>query len=115
MRRRNHARDSRRVSTPLLEALQEIAWVKSSRFSWNESHFPEVFVRFRRLSFVDNNLRWQERPEVSLRKGHTYRIVVSDLEKHRPIWFGGQDRSEASMDQFYESLGKRQRIAFAWP
>ena len=26
--------------------------------------------------------------EISIRKGHTYRIVVSDLEKTRPIWFG---------------------------
>ena len=43
--------------------------------------------------------------EVSIRKGHTYRIVVSDLERHRPIWFGGQDRSEASMDLFYQWLG----------
>lgn len=40
--------------------------------------------------------------EVSLRKGHTYRIVVSDLERGRPIWFGGEDRSEASLDKFYE-------------
>ncbi|MGH7593833.1 MAG: helix-turn-helix domain-containing protein [Gemmatimonadales bacterium] len=38
--------------------------------------------------------------EISIRKGHTYRIVVSDLERRRPIWFGGEDRSEASMDQF---------------
>ena len=45
--------------------------------------------------------------EVSMRKGHTYRIVVSDLERHRPIWFGGTDRSEASMDTFYEFLGKK--------
>ena len=45
--------------------------------------------------------------EVSIRKGHTYRIVVSDLERKRPIWFGGQDRSEASMTQFYTSLGGR--------
>jgi transposase len=44
--------------------------------------------------------------EISVRKGHDYRIVVSDLEKHRPIWFGGTDRSEASMDEFYEFLGK---------
>ena len=29
--------------------------------------------------------------EISIRKGHTYRIVVSDLVRHRPIWFGGQD------------------------
>lgn len=43
--------------------------------------------------------------EISIRKGHTYRIVVSDLERHRPIWFGGQDRSEESMDEFYKWLG----------
>ena len=43
--------------------------------------------------------------EISIRKGHTYRIVVSDLEKKRPIWFGGNDRSEKSMDLFYNELG----------
>ena len=42
--------------------------------------------------------------ELSLRKGHTYRIVVSDLERHRPIWFGGVDRSEESMSMFYTWL-----------
>ena len=26
---------------------------------------------------------------MSIQKGHTYRIVVSDLVRHRPIWFGG--------------------------
>lgn len=53
--------------------------------------------------------------EVSIRKGHTYRIVVSDLERHRPIWFGGKDRSEESMDKFYEWLGpkKSARIRLA--
>jgi transposase len=44
--------------------------------------------------------------EISVRKGHDYRIVVSDLQKHRAIWFGGVDRSEASMDEFYGFLGK---------
>jgi len=44
--------------------------------------------------------------EISIRKGHTYRIVVSDLEKTRPIWFGGQDRSEESLKQFFDELGK---------
>jgi transposase len=43
--------------------------------------------------------------EVSIRKGHVYRIVVSDLEKKRPIWFGGLDRSEESMNGFYGGLG----------
>ena len=45
--------------------------------------------------------------EISIRKGHTYRIVVSDLIRHRPIWFGGEDRSEASMAQFYDWLGEK--------
>ena len=45
--------------------------------------------------------------EISIRKGHTYRIVVSDLIRRRPIWFGGEDRSEASMAMFYKELGKK--------
>ena len=53
--------------------------------------------------------------EISIRKGHTYRIVVSDpvsstgqaLIRRRPIWFGGEDRSEASMAMFFDALGKR--------
>jgi len=43
--------------------------------------------------------------EISIRKGHNYRIVVSDLVRKRPIWFGGDGRSEASMAQFYAWLG----------
>ena len=53
--------------------------------------------------------------ELSIRKGHTYRIVVSDLERRKPIWFGGADRSEESMDGFYKLLGpnKSKRIRLA--
>lgn len=43
--------------------------------------------------------------EISVRKGHEYRIVVHDLGRRRPIWFGGDDRSTQSMDRFYGSLG----------
>lgn len=45
--------------------------------------------------------------EISIKKRHTYRIVVSDLDRKRPIWFGGEDRSEASMSQFYAWLGEK--------
>jgi transposase len=53
--------------------------------------------------------------EISIRKRHVYRIVVSDLDRARPIWFGGEDRSEASMAQFYAWLGekKSRRIKLA--
>ncbi len=45
--------------------------------------------------------------EISVHEGHDYRIVVSDLERQRPIWFGGKDRKEVSMDGFYAFLGKK--------
>jgi transposase len=45
--------------------------------------------------------------EIAIAKGHKYRIVVSDLERGRPIWFGGQDRSEASLEEFFAWLGPR--------
>lgn len=50
--------------------------------------------------------------EIAIRKGHTYRIVVSDLVRRRALWFGGKDRSEESLDMFYDWLGARksQRI-----
>ena len=53
--------------------------------------------------------------EISISKRHTYRIVVSDLVRSRPIWFGGEDRSQASMAQFYQWLGntKSERIGLA--
>src|SRR5579864_3134605 len=44
--------------------------------------------------------------EISIKKRHVYRIVVSDLEAKQAIWFGGQGRSEQDMDQFYAFLGK---------
>ena len=45
--------------------------------------------------------------EIAIGKRHSYRIVVSDLERGRPIWFGGQDRSEASLDEFFAWLGPK--------
>jgi transposase len=45
--------------------------------------------------------------EISIRKGHSYRIVVSDLIARRAIWFGGEGRTEADMDMFYAFLGKQ--------
>ena len=53
--------------------------------------------------------------EIAIRKGHSYRIVVSDLIRRRAIWFGGEDRSGASMAKFYAWLGpkKSSRIRLA--
>ena len=53
--------------------------------------------------------------EISIGKGHSYRIVVSDLLRKRPIWFGGIDRSEESLSLFYQTLGEKkcQKIRLA--
>ena len=45
--------------------------------------------------------------EIAVGKRPSSRIVVSDRERGRPIWFGGKDRSEASPDEFFTWLGPR--------
>src|SRR5512139_3330141 len=47
--------------------------------------------------------------EIAISKGHTDRIVVSDLVCGRPMWFVGENRPEASMSRFYAWLGARKR------
>jgi len=49
--------------------------------------------------------------EISIRKGHVYRIIVNDLERAQPIWFGGVDRGDASMTMFYDFLGASETAA----
>jgi transposase len=45
--------------------------------------------------------------EIAVGPHHQYRIVVCDLDRRRAIWFGGTDRSEASLDEFFEALGPK--------
>jgi len=51
--------------------------------------------------------------EMASRKGHHYRLAVSDLD--RPIWVGGKGRTEANCDFFFAALGvkKMARIQLA--
>jgi len=114
---------------------EKLPWLASNpfytkRFSWyvgrrcRESTIKDVARELRldwktvkslEKEYMEEQLRRAGMPgpkaigidEISIRKGHTYRIVVSDLIRHRPIWFGGVDRSEASLDLFYQALGAR--------
>jgi transposase len=43
--------------------------------------------------------------EISIRKGHRYVVVVADLDQKRPIWLGGQGRTEKDMDLFFNEMG----------
>ncbi len=88
-----------------------------------ETHLDWRMVKDLEMQYMREQLRRAGTPaptvigvdEISIRKGHTYRIVVSDLLRRRPIWFGGKDRSEESMDEFYTWLGpkKSTRIRLA--
>jgi transposase len=53
--------------------------------------------------------------EISIRKGHNYRVIVSDLDRGRPIWVGGEGRKETDIDLFFKALGesKSARIELA--
>jgi transposase len=44
--------------------------------------------------------------EISIRKGHNYRVIVSDLDRQHPIWVGGEGRKEADIDLFFPSAGQ---------
>ena len=45
--------------------------------------------------------------EVSIKKGHTYAIVVADLDQQRPIWMHGPGRSQEEMEVFFKDIGQR--------
>ena len=45
--------------------------------------------------------------EISIHKGHNYRVIVSDLDRERPIWVGGEGRKEADIDLFFKALGEK--------
>jgi len=44
---------------------------------------------------------------ISIRKGHNYRVIVSDLERRRPIRVGGEARKETDIDLFFKALGEK--------
>lgn len=53
--------------------------------------------------------------EMSIGEGNSYRIIVSDIERGRPIWVGGEGRKEEDLDLFFQALGanKSKRIKLA--
>ncbi len=54
------------------------------------------------------NLRAIGIDEISIRKRHTYAIVVADLDEKRPIWLGGLGRKEEDMQEFFNEIGIEQ-------
>ena len=65
--------------------------------------------------YMREQLRLQGKPpvfimgvdEISVQKGHHYRVVVSDLERRRPIWFGGKGKAKKDLDLFFIENGEK--------
>ena len=82
-----------------------------------EVHLDWHIVKGLEKQYMEEQLRRASTPapkaigidEIAVKKGHTYRIIVSDLKRRRPLWFGGQDRSEARLDAVCEWLGPKRR------
>jgi len=47
--------------------------------------------------------------EIAIRKGHAYRIVVSDLDRGRPIWFGGKGLTQMR-DREWGPVARHERL-----
>jgi hypothetical protein len=49
--------------------------------------------------------------EISIGKGHSYRIIVHDLDRKRPIWVGDdRGRSREAIDAYFQSLSDLERV-----
>ena len=86
-------------------ALTEVA--RHHRISWDQAWRMELeymrgLVKKRPPAF---KIRVIGVDEISVRKGHTYRVVVADLDEQRPIWIGGTGRTKEDMDLFFAEIG----------
>lgn len=92
-------RQCREMSIARVAELNRLSWDQVQRIEKNymrrlvEQHPPS------------DNLRAIGVDEVSISKGHTYAIVVADMDQQRPIWLGGEGRREEDMDLFFKEIG----------
>ena len=78
-----------------------------NRLSWDQVRRMEKGYMQRLLDRhpPSANLRAIGVDEISIAKGHSYAIVVADLDERRPIWIGTEGRKEKDMDRFFEEIG----------
>lgn len=81
---------------------------ENNRLSWEQVKRMEMtyMKRLVEANPISTNLRAIGVDEVSIRKGHTYKIIVADLDEQRPIWVGGAGRKKEDFDTFFREIGK---------
>ena len=96
-------------AAPIKDVAEELTWTGIRSRRWRSStcasSWPSAGTPGPQVIGID---------EISIRKGHTTASWSATLMRGRPIWFGGKDRSEASMNQFFAWLGQKKVRGFAW-
>jgi transposase len=89
---------------------------KRMRLDWHTvKDLDKIYMREQLVRAGNPSPRVIGVDEISIKKRHVYRIVVSDLDQRRAIWFGGEGRAEKDMDMFFAFLGEEnsQKIRLA--
>lgn len=86
----------------LKEVAKEVHWHGDSVKELEQQYLRE---QWRRVGTPGPKVIGLE--EIAIRKGHPCRMVVSDLLRRRPLWFGGTDRSQASLALCFHALGMK--------
>lgn len=97
-------RQCREMSVSRVAEMHQLSWGQVRRLEMD--YMQELLAKHppsKRLSKIGID-------EVSIKKGHSYAIVVADLEQERPIWMGGEGRSEEYMDAFFDEIGVQRSV-----
>lgn len=94
-------RQCREMSVTRVAEMNQLSWHQVHRL---ETEYMEYLLKKHPPS---KKLRAIGVDEVSIRKGHSYAIVVADLDQGRPIWMGSTGRAEEDMDAFFDEMGQK--------
>lgn len=92
-------RMAREMSLTEVAKLNQISWAQAWRM---ELAYMRELIKKRPPA---EKIRVIGVDEISVRKGHTYRVVVADLDEQRPIWIGGTGRTKEDLDLFFADIG----------
>lgn len=108
-------RQCRELSVARVAEMNNLGWDQVRRIEKN--YMGDLLARHplpRRLRAIGID-------EISIRKRHTYAVVVADLDRQRPVWIGGTGRSEADLARFFDEIGSstaagiRVAVMDMWP
>lgn len=92
-------RQCREMSIARVAEMNRLSWDQVRRIE--KDYMQDLLAKHPLLE----NVRAIGIDEISISKGHTYAIVVADLDRQRPIWIDGEGRTEEDLDLFFKEIG----------